>query len=216
MHGVMRPFGSRIKYDTHSWDQTEDVAASMFRLSSRVRLRLALSQPSQPPNMPSRSPQCHITQTLPLSRVHISQTDPEAISIHLNPKPTPCHPLCTQLPARGSLRQTDLRQNPPSNAVLSATETPRTLARAEPDQSSSAEPLGSGATCNWRRLAPSRRRRGAFHRLSQGETMGQSREKSDQRPRARQSRRKAETERERGEREQRGMISEHQHWCISS
>ena len=141
---------------------------------------------------------------------------PEAISIHLNPKPTPCHPLCTQLPARGSLRQTDLWQNPPSNAVLSATETLRTLAQAEPDQSSSAEPLGSGATCSWRRLAPSWGVGGAFHRLSQGETMGQSREKSDQRPRARQSRRKAETERETGEREQRGMISEHQHWCISS
>lgn len=47
---VMRPFGSTIKYDTHSWDQTEDVAGSMFRLSSRVRLRLALSQTSQPPH----------------------------------------------------------------------------------------------------------------------------------------------------------------------
>ena len=43
----------------------------------------------------------------------------------------------------------------PSKAVLSATETSRTRARAGPDQSSSAEPLGSGATCSWRRLAPS-------------------------------------------------------------
>lgn len=40
MHGVMRPFGSRIKYDTHSWDQTEDVAGSMFRLSISGQLSI--------------------------------------------------------------------------------------------------------------------------------------------------------------------------------
>ena len=43
----------------------------------------------------------------------------------------------------------------PSKAVLSATETSRTCARAGPDQSSSAEPLGYWANVSWLRLAPS-------------------------------------------------------------
>lgn len=73
MHGVMRPFGSRIKYDTHSWDQTEDVAGSMFRLSSRVRLCLALSQPSQPPHAEPHAAMSHHTNISPKLSSH--QTD---------------------------------------------------------------------------------------------------------------------------------------------
>lgn len=57
----MCPFGSRIKYDTRSWDQAEDVAGSMFRLSSRVRLCLALSQPAQPPHAELHAATSHHT-----------------------------------------------------------------------------------------------------------------------------------------------------------
>lgn len=72
MHGVMRPFGSRIKYDTHSWDQTEDVAGSMFRLSSRFRLCLALSQPSQPPHAELHAAMSHHTNISPKLSSHQS------------------------------------------------------------------------------------------------------------------------------------------------
>lgn len=73
MHGVMCPFGSRIKYDTHSWDQTEDVAGSMFRLSRRVRLSLALSQSSQPPHAELHATMSHHTNISPKLGSH--QTD---------------------------------------------------------------------------------------------------------------------------------------------
>ncbi|KAK7896069.1 hypothetical protein WMY93_021394 [Mugilogobius chulae] len=55
----MCPFGPRIKDDTHSWDQNEDVARSVFRLSSRVCLCLALSQPSLPPHASAAC--CNVT-----------------------------------------------------------------------------------------------------------------------------------------------------------
>lgn len=48
MHGALCPFGAGIKHDKHSWDQAEDVAGSMLRLSRRARPCLAPGQPSQP------------------------------------------------------------------------------------------------------------------------------------------------------------------------
>lgn len=128
MHRVMRPFGSRIKYDTHSWDQTEDVAGSVFRLSSRVRPRLALSQPSQPPRAELHVATSHHTNISPKPGFASDRHSPTATSIHLEPQPTPCHPLC-----RTSIPHKHNPENPPFKVALSATERLWTLSWAGRD-----------------------------------------------------------------------------------
>lgn len=69
---------------------------------------LALGQP------PHAEPQCHITQTFPpkLSSHQSDATSPKAISIHLNPRPTPCHPniYTAEDPSN---KQTKILKNPP-------------------------------------------------------------------------------------------------------
>lgn len=76
----MRPIGSRIKHDAHSWDQTEDVAGSVFRLSSRVRLRLALSQRSQPPHAEPHAAMSHHTNISQKPGLHQTSSLPKLYS----------------------------------------------------------------------------------------------------------------------------------------
>ena len=103
-HEVMRPFGSRIKYDTHSWDQTEDVAGSMFRLSSSVRLCLALSQPSQPPHAELHAAMSHHTNIS--LKLDSHQTD-NLFKLCPSTSTTATHTAAS----RGSLRRTHFQKS---------------------------------------------------------------------------------------------------------
>ncbi len=122
MHEVMRPFGSRIKHDTHSWDQTEDVAGSMFRLSSRVRLRLALSQPSQPPHAQLHAAMSHHTNITPTPSSHQSDALLKLYPSTSTHSPRRCHPWYAQL-AQEDPSDKQKSENPQSNVALSTTET---------------------------------------------------------------------------------------------
>lgn len=156
MHGVMRPFGSRIKYDTHSWDQTEDVAGSVFCLSSRVHLCLALGQPSRPPHAELHAAMSHHTNISPKLSLHQSDALLKPYPSTSTCGPRRVTPLCAQLPHEDPSNKQNTEEPSPIQPGVKYDRDILDLFRDEPDQSGPAEQLGSGGTCSWRCLAPSR------------------------------------------------------------
>lgn len=86
MRWVKPPLGSRIQCDTHSCDQADDVAGSMFCLSGRFRLCQAPSQPSQPPH--ARAARRNVTSRKRSLRAEPASVrhPPEATALHLDPQ----------------------------------------------------------------------------------------------------------------------------------
>lgn len=146
LRGLMCPFGSGSRHDTHSWDQTEDVAASVFRLSSRFRPHLALSQPSQPPHAEPLATMSHHTNISPQPSSHQSDALRKLHPSTSNPWLLPCHPLCTQLHREDPSDKQSL-VNPPPNVGAKHDRDILIQLELSRDQSSSAKLLGSGTTC---------------------------------------------------------------------
>lgn len=140
----MCPFGSRIKYDTHTAGTRRKM---LLGACSACLAGFVCVWPSANPHslhMLSCMPQCHITNISP------------KLSLHQSDALLKLYPATS---TRGPCRvihyvHSCITRIPQTNRILSPNVELKMTNQFEPDQSSSAEPVGSGATCSWYCLMP--------------------------------------------------------------
>lgn len=184
---------------THSWDQTEDVAGSMFRLSSRVRLCLALSQPLQPPHAELHAAMSHHTNISPNLTDVLLKLYPST-SAHSPRRVTHyVHSCFTRIPKTNRILKIPIRRGVKYNGdILDLVKLSRT--RGVLPSCLNKQPLVAGTA--WLPWAFSLTQPRQNNGPKPGEITPQAPCQTDQK-----------TEKKR---EQRGRIREHQHWYISS